>query len=87
MPTTTLAFKPVATRADLDTLNADEILAGYREFRKGDPEPGPNRGRGYWHGWRNAARDHGQIEGDAAMASLAEELVRSGYFRSRGGLE
>jgi hypothetical protein len=77
------AFQPVATKADLDTLDPDEIVAGYLEFRKGDPEPGPNRGRAYWHGWRNRAHDAGEIPGDAAMAQLAHEVVRSTLGASR----
>lgn len=68
-----MSFEPVATLADLDTLDSDEIVDGYRSFAKGDPEPGPNRGRAFWHGWRNAACDAGQIPKDAAMAQLARE--------------
>jgi len=67
-------FEPVATKADLETLDHAEIVAGYCEWNRDDPEPGPNRGRAYWHGWRNAAADHGQIPQDWAMASLAHEL-------------
>lgn len=76
MPEQLHPFAPVGTLADLDTLNEDEIVAGYREFRRDDPPPGANRGRAYWHGWRNAARDSGMIEGDDAMAALAAEYVR-----------
>jgi hypothetical protein len=68
-------FEPVASVADLDTLDEDEILAGYREYRVGDPEPGPNRGRAYWHGWRNAARDRGQLPSDDASRRLAHEYL------------
>jgi hypothetical protein len=76
MPT----FQPVATLADLETLDATEISAGYREFERGDPEPGPNRGRAYWHGWRNAAMDAGQIERDAAAWQLVHEVAPRGVF-------
>lgn len=80
-------FRPVETLADLATLDQDEILAGYLEYQNGDPEPGPNRGRAYWHGWRNAAADHGQIEFDGAMRKLAREMwcVRKGRGRSEAG--
>lgn len=80
-PTLTTNFQPVATAADLATLDVDEVCAGYLEYRIGDPEPGLNRGRAYWHGWRNAARDRGQIEGDVAMAQLAHEIWRGGTLR------
>lgn len=74
-------FEPVRTVADLETLDGDEIFAGYTEWKPGDPEPGPNRGRSYWHGWRNAAIDHRELEGDDASAQLAHEVVQSGYLR------
>lgn len=73
-------FEPVRTIADLETLDEDEIVAGYTEYHKGDPEPGPNRGRSYWHGWRNAAIDHREIEKDDASAQLAHEVVSTDYL-------
>lgn len=68
-------FVPVATLLDLATLDDDEIVAGYREWRPDDPEPGLNRGRSYWHGWRNAAIDHQVMPSDAASRNLAQEYV------------
>lgn len=68
-----MAFVPVSTKAELDTLNHDEIVAGYLEYRRGDPEPGENRGKAYWHGWRNAAIDHHEIPMGAASVQLAHE--------------
>ena len=68
-------FEPVRALWDLDALDDDEIVAGYREFSKDDPWPGVNRGRAYWHGWRNAAIDVGLIEKDDAAAQLAHEWM------------
>lgn len=45
-------FTPVSTVADLETLDGEQIREGYRSAERGDPEPGPNRGRSFWHGWR-----------------------------------
>jgi hypothetical protein len=67
------AFDPVTTLADLDALDGEEIRAGYLDWRSGDPEPGSNRGRAYWHGWMNAARDNGEAP-DTIEAKL---LVRA----------
>lgn len=67
-------FAPVATKVDLETLDLDEIVAGYRDYRRGDPEPGLNRGRAYWHGWCNRARDDYAMPQTAASAQLAHEL-------------
>lgn len=77
----TMMFVPVRTIADLETLDSDDITAGYMEWHAGDPEPGPNRGRAYWHGWRNAAIDHRAIEKDEAAAQLAYEVVKTGWLR------
>ena len=68
-----MAFQPVRTKADLDTLNEADILEGYMSAQRGDPEPGENRGRAYWHGWRNRMIDMGAIKPDAASAQLAHE--------------
>lgn len=73
-------FAPVRTKADLDTLDHDEIVAGYTETKRGDPEPGPNRGRAYWHGWRNAMIDFGEIPKDDAARDLARELWPQGVY-------
>lgn len=74
-----MTFEPVSTLDDLDSLNDDEIVAGYREWRKGDPQPGPNRGRAYWHGWMNAARDHGE----QPISPEARELAHVWLQRER----
>jgi hypothetical protein len=76
-------FEPVRTKADLETLDEAEIVAGYLEARRGDPEPGPNRGRAYWHGWRNRMIDYGELPHDEAAEQLAHEVVGA-RRRSKG---
>lgn len=65
-------FAPVRTLDDLDTLSEADIIEGYTTAQRGDPEPGENRGRAFWHGWRNRMIDLGVIEGDDAAAALVE---------------
>ena len=69
-------FKPVETVSDLDTLDSDEIVEGYWAGKDGWPEPGNNRTRSFWHGWRNGAADGRHREIDAAQRRLAYEVVR-----------
>lgn len=69
-------FKPVSTVAELELLDQDDILAGYRAALDGAAEPGSDKSRGYWHGWRNGAADKGRIPFDQAMHSLVGEFVR-----------
>jgi hypothetical protein len=68
-------FAPVRTVADLNTLDPDEITAGYLSAERGDPEPGPNRGRAFWHGWRNRMIDMRELPMDDAARALARDFV------------
>ncbi|RYE61040.1 MAG: hypothetical protein EOP20_00820 [Hyphomicrobiales bacterium] len=43
---------------DIINYDGDEVVAGYREWRPADPEPGGNREPGYRWGWANARLDH-----------------------------
>jgi len=81
-----MSFAPVSTLEDLDSLPSDEIVEGYRSFEKGDPEPGENRGKAYWHGWMNAARDHHERPSTpeaAALCSAYLERERNARVRQR----
>lgn len=69
-------WTPVTTLADLNALNDDEVLEGYHDGLAGETEPGNNRSRSYWHGWRNGALDGGHREKDAAQAELAHVYHR-----------
>lgn len=37
--------------------DVDEMVAGYREYRPDDPEPGANRSPAYRWGWANRRKD------------------------------
>ena len=65
---------PVTTLAELETLDIAEIVEGYRDGMSGDPEPGGNRSKGYWHGWRNGRVDGGHAEPDEAMSALIRDM-------------
>jgi hypothetical protein len=78
-----MKFEPVRTMADLELLDEKQIVEGYLSAERGDPEPGPNRGRSFWHGWRNRMIDLGELPGDDASRSLAREYLAA--QRRRGG--
>lgn len=81
-----MSFAPVRTAADLDTLSHDEIVEGFMgglRAEKDDPEPGLNRGRAYWHGWRVAMMDRGRIEIDADHRHLVHEVAPGGVVALR----
>jgi hypothetical protein len=68
-------YAPVRTKAELDLLNEADMLAGYQSGYNGDAEPGSDRSRSFWHGWRNGRVDgkHDQI--DCHQVALAREVV------------
>lgn len=68
-------FEPVRTYAELQTLDEDEIVHGYLSAERGDPEPGENRGRAFWHGWRNRMIDLGELSCDEVSMQLAREVI------------
>lgn len=76
---------PITTVEELDLLDDEEIVEGYRDGRRGELEPGGNRSLSYWHGWRNGAVDGGHRAIDAAQTILAHNYLnrpvgRSGSF-------
>jgi hypothetical protein len=72
-----MSFEPVRTKADLDTLDDDEILEGYLDGLRGEPLPGDNRSRAYWHGFRCALFDRGRLTIDEPHRALAHEYVEA----------
>ncbi len=46
---------------DIAAYDTDEVVAGYRDHRLGDPLPGPNHSPGYRWGWTNAHKDATRI--------------------------
>jgi len=78
---------PVQTMADLDTLDEAQIVEGHLSAERGDPEPGPNRGCSFWHGWRNRMMDLGAMEHDEASRNLAREFVAAHKDGKRVKLE
>lgn len=71
-------FKKVETKEDLELLNQDEILDGYRSGLAGAAEPGSAHSRSYWHGWRNGRVDGGFNQPDVEMARLVYKVVGNG---------
>ena len=76
-------FQPVRTAAELETLNEIDIVEGYLSAQRGDPEPGANRGKAFWHGWRNRMIDYGVIPQDDASRALVREVLKANAERRR----
>jgi hypothetical protein len=68
-------FAPVRTKDELNLLDEDEMVAGYRAGFGGAAEPGSDRSRSFWHGWRNGRVDGKHDEIDHHQIALAREVV------------
>lgn len=66
---------PITKAADLAPLDEGEMVEGYMDGFRGEPEPGDNRSLAFWHGWRNGAVDGKHREMDAAQRELARDMV------------
>lgn len=67
-------FQPVETVEDLNGLDDDEMLEGYMYGLNNDAEPGSDKSRSFWHGWRNGAVDSKRKEIDGHQMRLAEAI-------------
>ena len=63
---------------DIFAYYEDEVVAGYREYRPDEPEPGPNRSPGYRWGWANR-------KGDTTGEPDGLDHVRRDYIRATPG--
>lgn len=68
-------FQPITTVADLELQPIHEIVAGYLSGLANAPEPGSDKSRGFWHGWRNGRMDGGYAKPDAAQHTLVRAIV------------
>ena len=69
-------YQPLASVVELEFLNEDECVDGYLSGLRDDPEPGSDKSKSFWHGWRNGMMDKGRLPRDAAADNLACEYVR-----------
>ena len=67
-------FTPVSTVAELSLLDEQEMVAGYLSGLDGSAEPGSDKSKAFWHGWRNGMSDNGFALLDHYQHSLAAEI-------------
>lgn len=66
---------PIRKKRLLEHLDDAEVLEGYRDGSKNDPEPHSNRSYSYWHGWRNGMVDGGYKTKDKSQQALAHDYI------------
>lgn len=74
---------PPKSWADVEGYDQDEIVAGFREYREGDPKPGENHSDGYRWGWQNGFNDRhygedglGHIRSQGIALYISERATR-----------
>lgn len=78
--------QPVETLNDLTTIDLSECLSGYLDAINGEPEPGNNRCRSYWHGYMNGTADKtGQP--NASQRKLAAAILAAANQKGRNERE
>lgn len=68
-------FTPISTLSDLELQDDRDMVAGYISGSDGTSEPGSDKSRSYWHGWRNGRVDGGHQPKDNHQAVLASAFV------------
>jgi hypothetical protein len=69
-------YAPISSANELDLVDDAECLDGYLAGLKGTPEPGSDKSKSFWHGWRNGMIDKGRLPSDYAAQRLATEVIR-----------
>jgi hypothetical protein len=67
--------KPVAKLAELDTFGQNDMAAGALAADDGEPEPGPNQSRAYYHGWRARMMARQKIPTSEEQVQLDREFL------------
>jgi hypothetical protein len=70
--------RSVTSLATIDAFDEEDLLEGYFDGRRGDPEPGDNRSLAYWHGWRNGMSDSGRRPVNAEQMLIARLYIERG---------
>lgn len=68
-------FEKISTLQDLNVQDEADLLAGYRAGLDNAQEPGSDKSRSFWHGWRNGRVDGGHVRIDADQEKLAKLYV------------
>lgn len=77
-----MAFEPITTLEQLDALDPDEIVAGYRAGFSNQPDY-TQRSQAYWHGYMNGQVDKGYMPISPEQCALARAYVEASRAEGR----
>lgn len=67
-------YAPLTSAAELALIDDGDCVAGYHAGLDGEPEPGSDRSKSFWHGWRNGMIDSHRMPIDAAALALVRDM-------------
>lgn len=67
---------PPFSWTDIDAYDHDEVVEGYRSYKRGDLVPGPNHSDGFRWGWQNGFYDHNYLDGDDGYCAIRYAYIR-----------
>ena len=69
-------YQPLSTAAEAELLDMDDCVEGYKSGLRAESEPGSDKSKSFWHGWRNGMIDRGLMPMDEAARNLCKEIIR-----------
>lgn len=69
-------YKPITNILDLKKINMCEAIEGYFSGFNGEREPGSDKSKSFWHGWRNGRTDKGLSVVDSSQRELARQYMQ-----------
>ena len=69
-------YNPIVSIHDLKLCDSQEMLDGYWSGFHGEPEPGSNRSKSFWHGWRN-----GRVDGNHSKIDYSQQILANVYVQ------
>lgn len=66
---------PLATLDEIEALDPDELLEGYRDGVKNEPAPGENRSLAYRHGWWMGMADFNHRPLQASDREIVRQFI------------
>lgn len=74
-----MPFKEIRTAAQLDALDTNLCVLGYRAGLDQAPDY-TQRDQAYWHGYLNGCVDAGHMQPSDAQQALAHDCLKSGWW-------
>lgn len=76
-----MIYIPIVRSEALEDIDNKEVVEGYIDGLKNEPEPKGNRSHSYWHGWCNGMVDGKHAQISDCQRQLARDVIKKGFFK------